>query len=73
VRQALDYATPKQAIVKSLLRGLATPAHADVPPSSFYYQPNVEPHDYNLDRAKGRPRQPLVTAPPSSGSADRPM
>jgi peptide/nickel transport system substrate-binding protein len=57
VRQALDYATPKQEIVKGLLRGLATPAYADVPPSSFYYEPNVERHDYNLDRAKSLLRQ----------------
>jgi peptide/nickel transport system substrate-binding protein len=57
VRRALDYATPKQEIVKSLLRGLATPARADVPPSSFYYQPNVEHHDYNLDRARSLLRQ----------------
>jgi peptide/nickel transport system substrate-binding protein len=52
VRQALDYATPKQDIVRGVLRGLATPAYADVPPGSPYYQPKVERHEYSLDRAR---------------------
>jgi peptide/nickel transport system substrate-binding protein len=52
VRQALDYATPKQDIVRGILRGLATPAYADVPPGSVYHLANVERHDYSLDRAR---------------------
>ena len=52
VRQALDYATPKQDIVRGILRGLGTPAYADVPPGSFYYSAKVEHHDYNLDTAR---------------------
>lgn len=52
VRQALDYATPKQDIVGGILRGLATPAYTDVPPGSPYHV-DVERHDYSLDRARG--------------------
>jgi len=52
VRQALDFATPKQSIVQNILKGLATVAYADVPPGSPYFNKNVEHHDYNLDRAK---------------------
>jgi peptide/nickel transport system substrate-binding protein len=51
VRQALDYATPKQDIVRGVLRGLATPAYGDVPPGSPYLT-KVEHHDYNLDQAR---------------------
>lgn len=52
VRQALDYATPKRDIVRSILDGQATVAYADVPPGSPYYQPDVEHHDYDPDRAR---------------------
>jgi peptide/nickel transport system substrate-binding protein len=52
VRQALDYATPKRDIVTGIMRGLATVAYGDVPPSSAYFDPNVEHHDYDLDRAR---------------------
>jgi peptide/nickel transport system substrate-binding protein len=52
VRQALDYATPKQDIVTGVLRGLAVPAYTDVPPGSPYYNRGVEHHDYSLDRAR---------------------
>lgn len=52
VRQALDYATPKQDIVRGILRGLATVAYADVPPGSTYHSATVERHDYDLDRAR---------------------
>lgn len=51
VRQALDYATPKQDIVRGVLRGLAAPAYGDVPPGSPYLT-RVEHHDYNLDQAR---------------------
>jgi peptide/nickel transport system substrate-binding protein len=53
VRQALDYATPKQDIVRGVLRGLAIPAYTDVPPGSAYASSHIERHDYNLNRARG--------------------
>ncbi|MGH7869366.1 MAG: ABC transporter substrate-binding protein, partial [Candidatus Dormibacteraceae bacterium] len=52
VRQALDYATPKQQFVTDLLKGLAEIAYTDQVPDSPYYNPNVEKHDYNLEKAK---------------------
>ena len=52
VRQALDYATPKRDIVSAIMRGLATVAYGDVPPGSTYFDPTVEHHDYDLDRAR---------------------
>jgi peptide/nickel transport system substrate-binding protein len=57
VRQALDYATPKQMIAQGVLRGLATVAYADVPPGSPYFEPRVEHHDHDLDRARSLLRQ----------------
>jgi peptide/nickel transport system substrate-binding protein len=57
VRQALDYATPKRDIVQSLLRGLAVVAYADVPPRSPYHKPDVEQHDYDINRAQALLRQ----------------
>jgi peptide/nickel transport system substrate-binding protein len=52
VRQALDHATPKDDIVRGILRGLGAPAYADVPPGSPYHTNRVERHDYDLDRAR---------------------
>lgn len=52
VRQALDYATPKQAILKEILKGLGQVAYADLDPSfTYYYNPNVPKHPFNLARA----------------------
>lgn len=41
VRQALAYATPRQRIIATLFSGLVTPADADQPPTSQYYEPAV--------------------------------
>ncbi|HVA89173.1 MAG TPA: peptide ABC transporter substrate-binding protein [Chloroflexota bacterium] len=41
VRQALTLATPRQAIVTELFHGLVSPADADQPPTSQYYQPTI--------------------------------
>jgi peptide/nickel transport system substrate-binding protein len=41
VRQALTLSTPRQRIVSTLFSGLATPADADQPPTSQYYEPAV--------------------------------
>jgi peptide/nickel transport system substrate-binding protein len=52
VRQALDYATPKQEIVDRILDGLGTVAIGDISPISWAYNPNIEPRPYDLDRAR---------------------
>lgn len=47
VRQALAYAIDREAIVKYLRRGLATPANGMLPPLSWAYEPDLFsfPHD----------------------------
>ena len=52
VRQALDYATPKQAIFKGISLGMGAIAIANVSPAvTAYYNPNVPRHPYNLAKA----------------------
>ncbi len=52
VRQALDYATPKQRIVDEILGGRAIPAFADQSPGSWAYHPDLEPRPYDLVKAR---------------------
>jgi peptide/nickel transport system substrate-binding protein len=51
VRQALDFATPREQIVNQLLKGLATVAHGDQSPISPAFNPNITPRPYDLDKA----------------------
>ena len=52
VRQALDYATPKQAILKGILKGLGVLATSNVSPMlTQYYNPNVPRHPFDLAKA----------------------
>jgi peptide/nickel transport system substrate-binding protein len=51
VRQALDYATPKQQIVDSLFNGLATVGIGDQQPGTPYANPNIQPRPYDLAKA----------------------
>lgn len=51
VRQALDYATPKQQIVDQLLKGLGTVAFGDQAPGTPWINPNLQPRPYDLDKA----------------------
>ncbi len=51
VRQALDYATPSQQIIDRLLKGLAVPSVADQAPGTIYFNPNVKPRPYDLNKA----------------------
>jgi len=63
VRQALAYATDRQAMVKYLLRGQARIAHGLLPPNHWAYAPDVPHYDYDpahaeqLLDAAGFPRQ----------------
>lgn len=52
VRQALDFATPKADIVRGVLRGLAVPAVADVPPGSPYFDRSVGARPYDMRSAR---------------------
>src|SRR5438094_242544 len=52
VRQALDYATPKEAIFTGISKGLGAIAYGDIPPFlEDYYNPNVPKHPFNLAKA----------------------
>ncbi|MCL6509529.1 MAG: peptide ABC transporter substrate-binding protein [Anaerolineae bacterium] len=51
VRQALDYATPKQQIIDRLLGGLATISIGDQAPGTPYFNPNIKPRPYDLEAA----------------------
>jgi peptide/nickel transport system substrate-binding protein len=51
VRQALDFATPRDEIVSQLLKGLGEVASGDQGPTTFYFNPNVKPRPYDLEKA----------------------
>lgn len=51
VRQALDFATPRERIVAELLAGRAIPAFADQSPESWAYRETLRPRPYNPERA----------------------
>lgn len=53
VRQALNYAVDKQALVDSLLTGFSNPANGQiVGPDSFGYNPDLKPYAYDAKKAK---------------------
>jgi peptide/nickel transport system substrate-binding protein len=52
VRQALAYAIDREAIIRDVLYGQASPARSVLPPSQWAYEPNVTDYKYDPDRAK---------------------
>ncbi len=52
VRQALDFATPRQRIVEEVLDGRGIVAVADQAPGSWAYDPTLEPRPYLPERAE---------------------
>lgn len=52
VRKALNYATPREAIIKSVFKGLGTPSN-DFPTNQFdYYDASVPSFPYDIAKAK---------------------
>ena len=51
VRQALNYAFPKDSFIENVLDGVGTAAHSDTPPMSWAYNPNVKQYEYNPEKA----------------------
>ena len=51
VRQALDYAVPKQQIIDNLLKGLATVATGDQAPDTAWVNTQLNVRPYDLDQA----------------------
>ena len=52
VRQALDYATPKQQIIDQLLKNRVEPSIGDQAPGSWAFNPDIKPRPYDPDMAK---------------------
>ncbi|MCO5221440.1 MAG: peptide ABC transporter substrate-binding protein [Thermomicrobiales bacterium] len=52
VRQALDYATPKQQIIEQLLENMVLPSSADTTPGTWAWDPDLPPTPYDPDKAK---------------------
>jgi peptide/nickel transport system substrate-binding protein len=53
VRQALDFATPRERIIAEVLAGGAIPAFADQSPESWAYSETLRPRPFNPRRAAG--------------------
>jgi glutathione transport system substrate-binding protein len=52
VRQALNYATNRKALVDSLLHGYGTPANSPLAPPDFGYDASIKGYSYNPEKAK---------------------
>lgn len=52
VRQALYLALDKQSIIDALYYGLPTPTETYMPQQSFYYNPDLPKHEFDLEKAK---------------------
>lgn len=52
VRQALNHAVPKQDLIDSFYAGQAEPAKNPMPPVIAGYNDDIEPYEYDLDKAK---------------------
>lgn len=52
VRQALNYAVNKEAIIQAFYAGLATPAKNPMPPTLWGYNDSIQDYTYDLDKAK---------------------
>ena len=51
VRQALDFATPRERFTAEILSGHAIPAFADQSPESWAYDETLQPRPFNPERA----------------------
>ena len=52
VRQAVNYALNKEAMVDQLLLGMAKPSGQPAVPTTFGFNPNVKPYPYDPDKAR---------------------
>lgn len=52
VRQALNYATDRQGLVRAIMSGYATPANSPLAPVTPGYDGSLDPYAYNLDKAR---------------------
>jgi peptide/nickel transport system substrate-binding protein len=61
VRQALDYATPKQQIIEQLLKNRVLPSIGDQAPGSWAHNPTIQPRPYDPEMAKQLLREAGLT------------
>jgi peptide/nickel transport system substrate-binding protein len=52
VREALYAAIDKESIIQGLYYGVPTPTETFMPRQSFYFNPNLPLHEFNLNRAR---------------------
>jgi peptide/nickel transport system substrate-binding protein len=52
VRQALDYATPKDSIIRNVMKGQAAPAVGDMVPNGPWANKSLHPRAYDPSRAR---------------------
>lgn len=52
VRQAINYAVDKEAIVKSVLYGVGSRANTPIAPLLFSYNKDIKGYEYNVQKAK---------------------
>ncbi len=52
IRQAMDYAIPRQQIIDTVLQGLAVPIATGIGQNMMGYDPSVKPREYNITKAK---------------------
>jgi len=52
VRQALNYAVDKEAIIKAVLAGAGIPVGQNISPVQFGYNPEVKPYPYDPQKAR---------------------
>jgi len=71
VRRAIAHAIDRNAIVDTILKGLATVATGLLPPTHWAYEPNVPTYAYNPKLAKALLDQAGYPAPDGNGSGPR--
>jgi len=52
VRQALNFATDKDGLVRAIMSGYATPANSPLAPVTPGYDKTLNPYPFNIDKAK---------------------
>ncbi|QSQ07741.1 Heme-binding protein A [Koleobacter methoxysyntrophicus] len=52
LRQAMNYAINREALIDLVLNGRATPAKGVLPPGMFGYNPNLKGYNYDPEKAK---------------------
>lgn len=52
VRQAISHMINRQGIVDNILEGVGKPAYSNITPNLPWHHPDLEPYEYNPERAK---------------------